>query len=96
MAGRAAPAGPLVALGARLRCFDEFITLGVRPNFADYDATEQALIRSAPRVFYPSLGYAPLLHAMGKAIYPSLACHLLAGDKIKQSRMLQLLGAAAP
>ena len=92
----ARPPGPLVALGARLKRFNEFLTLGVKPNFADYSAREKELIRAAPRIFYPSLAYAPLLHAMGKSIYPSLACHLLAGDKIKQTRMLELLGLPHP
>jgi ribosomal protein S6--L-glutamate ligase len=88
--------GPLVALGSRLRSFSEFITLGVKPDFNDYSQSEQALIHSAPRIFYPSLAYAALFSAMGKEIYPSLASHFLAGDKIKQSRMFQMLGLPHP
>ena len=85
-----------IALGARLGRFPWINTLGVRPNLADYPPGDLALIRSADKIYYPTLAFAAQLAAMGKKIFPSLACHLFAGDKIKQTALLGLLGLPHP
>jgi ribosomal protein S6--L-glutamate ligase len=90
-ADQAETCGPHVALGVRLRAFPGIITLGVRPNYSDYTKDERELIRAAPVIYYPSLGYATELHAMGKRLFPSLNCHLYAGDKIRQTRLMRVL-----
>ncbi|MBU1154457.1 MAG: RimK family alpha-L-glutamate ligase [Proteobacteria bacterium] len=86
---------PLV-IGARLRRYPQFTTLGPRPNLDDYPPEHLALIREAPVVYYPTEALAPQLAAMGKRLFPSLACHLLEGDKIKQTTLFKLLGLPHP
>lgn len=85
-----------VVLGARFRRFPEFNTLGIRPNLADYPPEHLELIRRAPRVLYPTKLLAEPLAAAGRPIFPSLACHVFEGDKIKQTRLFELLGLPHP
>ncbi len=87
---------PLVAIGARLRRYPQFLTLGPRPNLDDYPPAHLELIRRAPVIFYPTELLAPQLAALGKRLFPSLACHLLEGDKIKQTTLFKLLGLPHP
>ena len=86
---------PLV-IGARLRRYPQFTTLGPRPNLEDYPPEHLELIRRAEVVYYPTEALAPQLAAMGKRLFPSLACHLLEGDKIKQTTLFKLLGLPHP
>ncbi len=88
--------GPLVAIGTRFRRLSAFITLGPRPNLSDYSPQELELILRAERIFYPTPLLAPQLAAMGKRIFPSLACHILEGDKPAQARLIELLGLPQP
>jgi ribosomal protein S6--L-glutamate ligase len=94
--GRKIDGNPIIALEARLRKSDHVLTLGVRPNFNDYTAEEQRLIREAPKIYYPSSLYAELFSAAGKPIFPSLATYLFAQDKIKQTALFKLLGIPHP
>jgi len=85
-----------IAIGARLARFPEIHTLGVRPNLADYPPEHLELIRTAPKVYYPTQALAPQLHALSRPMFPSLMSHLLEGDKIMQTRMLELAGLPHP
>lgn len=87
---------PLVAIGARLSRYPQFTTLGPRPNLDDYPHEHLRLIREAEVVYYPTEVLAPQLAALGKRLFPSLACHLLEGDKIKQTNLFKLLGLPHP
>jgi len=87
---------PLVSIGRRLARFPQFLTLGPRPNLEDYPPGQLELIRAADTIFYPTELLAPHLAAMGKRLFPSLACHLLEGDKIKQTTLFKLLGLPHP
>ncbi|MCF8034479.1 MAG: ATP-grasp domain-containing protein [Desulfarculaceae bacterium] len=87
---------PLVAIGRRLARYPQFLTLGPRPNLDDYPPEHLELIRQADTVFYPTELLAPQLAALGKRLFPSLACHLLEGDKIKQTTLFKLLGLPHP
>ncbi|RJX35887.1 MAG: RimK family alpha-L-glutamate ligase [Desulfarculus sp.] len=87
---------PLVAIGARLRRFPQFITLGLRPNLADYPPAHRELIRRAPVIYYPTDAFAAQMAVLGKRIFPSLECHLFEGDKIKQTALFNLLGLPHP
>ena len=87
---------PLVAIGARLRRFPQFITLGLRPNLVDYPAEHLELIQQAPVIYYPTDAFAAQLTALRKRIFPSLECHLFEGDKIKQTALFNLLGLPHP
>jgi len=42
-----------VALGSRLKGVPEVLTLGVKPNFADYSEEERDLIAGAAMILYP-------------------------------------------
>jgi ribosomal protein S6--L-glutamate ligase len=86
----------IIALGGRLRASPMVMTLGVRPNFFDYDDRERSLIRDAPKIYYPSSLYAQLFHTMGKPIFPGFHNYLYAQDKIKQTALFQTTGIKHP
>jgi ribosomal protein S6--L-glutamate ligase len=85
-----------IALEHRLRRCRNVRTLGVRPNFGDYSAEEIQAIRQAPKIYYPSVFYADLFDAMGKAIFPSYHTYKCVQDKIKQTALFQLLDIPHP
>jgi ribosomal protein S6--L-glutamate ligase len=80
-----------IALEGRLRDCKNVITLGVRPNFSDYDHREMALIRNAKKIYYPSTFYADMFDAMGKPTFPGYHNYKCVQDKIKQTAMFELL-----
>ncbi len=86
----------LIALENRLPACPQVITLGVRPNFDDYDDHAKALIRNASKIYYPSALYAELLDAMGKATFPNIHTYNFAQDKIKQTALFKLAGIPHP
>lgn len=85
-----------IALGSRLRGIPEVLTLGVRPNFSDYNTDERKLIQDAGLILYPTLNYAQFFQTIGKKIFPSLESYLYADDKIKQSTLFSMLGISHP
>lgn len=85
-----------IAIGARLARFPEILTLGVRPNLADYPQEHRRLLSRAQTVYYPTQAFAAQFQALGKRIFPSLESHLLEGDKIKQTIMLEMAGLPHP
>jgi len=89
-------AAPPVALEGRLRYCALVVTLGVRPNFSDYTAEEQELIRRAPKIYYPSSFYAELLDVLGKRTFPSYHTYKIAQDKIKQTALFQMAAIPHP
>ncbi len=86
----------VIALERRLRKCRNVVTLGVRPNPADYGAGERALIRDAQTVYYPSTFYADLFNAMGKQTFPSYHTYKCVQDKIRQSALFDLLSIPHP
>jgi len=86
----------VIALEARLKDFPEVITLGVRPNFSDYDTRAAELIRKAGKIYYPSTFYAELFDAAGKKTFPSYHNYKCVQDKIKQTALFDLLGIPHP
>ena len=85
-----------LAIGARLARFPEILTLGTRATLADYPAESLALIRKAEKIYYPTTAFAAQFATMGKRIFPSLECHLYAGDKIKQTNLFHRPGVGPP
>ena len=85
-----------LALEHRLRHCRNVRTLGVRTNITDYTDEELLLIRRAPKIYYPSVFYADLLDAMGKALFPSYHTYKCVQDKIKQTALLQLMAIPHP
>jgi ribosomal protein S6--L-glutamate ligase len=85
-----------IALEARLRDCKNVLTLGVRPNFADYSPEEMELIRKAPKIYFPSAFYADLFDAVGKATFPNYHTYKCVQDKIKQTALFQLLDIPHP
>ena len=73
----------VIALEARLKNCKNVRTLGVRPNFSDYSPQDAALIRQAPKIYYPTPFYADLFDSMGKATFPSYHTYKCVKDKIK-------------
>ena len=85
-----------IAIGSRLRGVPEVITLGVRPNFQDYNTLERDLILNSKRILFPTLNYAQFLTTIGKEIFPSLETYLYADEKIKQTTLFYMLGIPHP
>ena len=85
-----------IAIGSRLRGVPEVITLGVRPNFQDYNTLERDLILNSKRILFPTLNYAQFLTTIGKKIFPSLETYLYADEKIKQTTLFYMLGMPHP
>lgn len=90
------PRRTVVALEQRLKKCSNVVTLGVKPNFNDYTATEAALIHAAQKIYYPSRYYAELFETMGKKTFPGHRDYLFAQDKIKQTALFQLQGIPHP
>ncbi len=80
-----------IALERRLEKCQNVVTLGVRPNFDDYDDEAAELIRAAAKIYYPTLFYADLFDAAGKQTFPSYHTYKCVQDKIKQTALFQLL-----
>jgi len=90
------PDAKAIALEGRLRDCRNVMTLGVRPNFSDYNPREVDLIRRAAKIYYPSLFYAELFDTMGKPTFPSYHCYKFVQDKIKQTALFELLNISHP
>jgi len=85
-----------IAIGARLKKCPQIHTMGFRPNFSDYSPEEQALLLSAPKIYYPTAFYADLFNTLGKITFPSYHTYKSAQDKIKQTALFQMLGLPHP
>ncbi len=90
------PDTPVIALEARLKACRNVTTLGVRTNFNDYSTDERAMIRGAPKIYYPTAFYADLLDSTGKALFPSYHTYKCVQDKIKQTALFELLDIPHP
>jgi ribosomal protein S6--L-glutamate ligase len=88
--------GPFIALGSRLCRCANVITLGVKPNFFDYSAKEQELIRNAKKIYYPSSFYSAIFAAAGRPTFPGPANYRFALDKISQTALFLSLGIPHP
>jgi ribosomal protein S6--L-glutamate ligase len=86
----------VIALEGRLRNCRNVTTLGVKPNFSDYTAEEQRLMRRSAKIYYPSTFYADLFDAAGKATFPSYHTYKCVQDKIKQTALFELLDIPHP
>jgi ribosomal protein S6--L-glutamate ligase len=86
----------IVALEGRLKGCPTVHTLGVRPNFFDYDEQERAMIFNSPKIYFPSTLYAELFRIIGKNIFPSFHTYQFAQDKIKQTALFQVAGVNHP
>ena len=85
-----------VAIGARLAGYAQVNTLGLKPNFSDYEPDEQAAIVAAPKVYFPTAFYADLFNAMGKETFPSFHTYKFAQDKIRQTAIFEMKGIPHP
>ncbi len=88
--------GKAIALGRRLYKCQNVMTLGVQTCFSRYSEEAAALIRQAPKIFYPTIFYADIFDAIGKNIFPSLHNYKCEQDKIKQTAMLEVAGIPHP
>ena len=85
-----------IALENRLKKSNHIITLGVRPNLADYEPWQQDLIRDADVVYYPTAFYADIFDTLGKRTFPTYHTYKFTQDKIKQTALFYLLGITHP
>jgi len=86
----------VIALEARLRDCKNVITLGVLPNFSDYNSRDARRIKEAAKIYYPSTFYADLFNSMGKSTFPSYHTYKCVQDKIKQTALFNLLDIPHP
>ncbi|HDQ40742.1 MAG TPA: RimK family alpha-L-glutamate ligase [Desulfonatronum sp.] len=85
-----------IAIGRQLRHCSSVFCLGARTNLSDYSADELALIREAPKIYFPTGLLAEPLAALGKLTFPSIQTYRFAGNKILQTHLFQLLGLPMP
>jgi ribosomal protein S6--L-glutamate ligase len=90
------PFKPVVALEAHLKGSSLVQTLGVRPNWLDYNEAERRLILGADRIYYPSSFYAELFQTLGISTFPHYHNYLFAQDKIRQTALFALAGIPHP
>jgi ribosomal protein S6--L-glutamate ligase len=86
----------IITLEKRFKPCPQVLTLGVRPNFKDYDPRERALIQKAAKIYYPSTFYAELFSTIGKPTFPNYHTYQFAQDKIKQTALFHLAGINHP
>jgi ribosomal protein S6--L-glutamate ligase len=86
----------VIALGSRLKDCNNVLTLGVFPNFSDYNTEKKRLIQTANKIYYPTQLYAELFDSINKSIFPSAYNYMCAQDKIKQSILFNLLDIPHP
>jgi ribosomal protein S6--L-glutamate ligase len=85
-----------VAIGEQLKACPQIITLGVRPQMADYTEEERRLLRTADIIFYPTDQYVDFFATLGKETFPSVACYRLRGNRLKHTALLRLLNVPHP
>jgi len=85
-----------VAIGEQLKTCPQIITLGVRPQMADYTEQERRLLRTADMIFYPTGRYVDFFATLGKETFPSVNCYRLRGNRLKHSALLRLLNIPHP
>lgn len=85
-----------VAIGEQLKACPQIITLGVRPQMADYTEQERRLLRTADIIFYPTDQYVDLFATLGKETFPSVDCYRLQGNRLKHTALLRLLNVQHP
>jgi ribosomal protein S6--L-glutamate ligase len=85
-----------VAIGEQLKACPQIITLGVRPQMADYTEQERRLLRTADIIFYPTDQYVDLFATLGKETFPSVDCYRLRGNRLKHTALLRLLNVPHP
>ncbi|MGD8994991.1 MAG: ATP-grasp domain-containing protein [Syntrophobacterales bacterium] len=85
-----------VAIGEQLKTCPQVITLGLRPQMADYTEQERRLLRTADMIFYPTDRYVDFFATLGKETFPSVNCYRLRGNRLKHTALLRLLNVAHP
>ncbi len=79
-----------VALGGRLGSCPAVRSIGLKCNWHDYSASQQAAIMAASRIYFPTIYYAGAFHAAGKDIFPSFSSYYHLGDKIRQLALFSI------
>ena len=85
-----------VAIGEQLKTCPQVITLGLRPQMADYTEQERRLLRTADMIFYPTDRYVDFFATLGKETFPSVNCYRLRGNRLKHIALLRLLNVPYP
>lgn len=85
-----------VAIGEQLKTCPQIITLGLRPQMADYTEQERRLLRTADMIFYPTDRYVDFFATLGKETFPSVNCYRLRGNRLKHTALLRLLNVPHP
>ena len=85
-----------VAIGEQLKTCSQVITLGLRPQMADYTEQERRLLRTADMIFYPTDRYVDFFATLGKETFPSVNCYRLRGNRLKHTALLHLLNVTHP
>lgn len=86
----------VIALESRIKKCRNVDTLGVKPNFFNYNKSERKRIQEAETIYYPSEFYAELFDVMGKKTFPTYHTYKCAQDKIKQHALFALLNISHP
>ncbi len=82
--------GKKLSLSKKIRCID------LKYDWDNFSIEEKSLLLKAEKVYFPTIHYCHLFHALKKAIYPSLNSYALLGDKIKQTLLFKALEVPHP
>ena len=85
-----------IALSYRPRGCRHVHIIGVKPNLADYDSEARELLMGTDRVLYPTRLYAQALADAGKKVFPSPRHYYYLGNKVRQTRLFNLVKAPHP
>lgn len=87
----AAPMGVRPALAPFLRSCPSIATLGVRTAISDYSPEERTLLRSAPKVFFPTPRFEYLFNALRIPTFPSHASYTFQRSRVLQQVLFSYL-----
>jgi ribosomal protein S6--L-glutamate ligase len=85
-----------VAIGEQLKSCPQVITLGERPQMADYTERERRLLCGADTIFFPTARFVDIFATLGKETFPSINCYRLRGNRLKHTILFRLLDVAHP
>lgn len=85
-----------IAIGEQLKSCPQVITLGERPQMADYTERERRLLGSADTIFFPTARFVDIFATLGKETFPSINCYRLRGNRLKHTILFRLLDVAHP
>ncbi len=77
--------GKKLSLSKKVKCID------LKYDWKGFSSDEKALLLEADKVYFPTIHFCHLFHALKRPIFPSINSYELLGDKIKQTLLFRAL-----